>query len=300
MPLILPPAAPSPTTDLVFTWVDPAGSVHAISGNASGVNVELGERGLGLPEFSLLEEKLPFAAGTLARQGIIAARTITLPLFLSAATPLDLQTLIDDMYTWFATADETSHTPGYLRIQRRDGTTRQIACYYVGGLEGDLEPTNAGDTWQSVAITLRAPDPWATDTFDSTDSYDSSDFGVPKSIINAGQLDAYPVWTLVGPMTNIDLVSATQNKSLTLTADGGLTLLLGDTVVIDTRQSPPRETLQIYNLDTGVSHYAKLTVNSEFWLFVSGSNIFTLNISGATVDSRVDVRWLQRYRGVMR
>lgn len=300
---ILVPAASTPGT-LVYEWVDPTGVVRALSGNAS-VNVEVGERGLGLPGLELVDEKLPNSAGSALRHANTQPRDVELPLLLEASSSSALEQLLDSVYDWFATADETTRTPGYLRVTRTDGTQRQVACYYTGdGLVGDLSSERAGATWQSVVINLRAPDPTTTDIEETVEVYGSADVGSELSVINPGTMDAYPVWTITGPASAITVRNTTTGKAFALTASGGLTLTAGDQVIVDTRPSGQRTTLQVVDQD-GNGLFSKLepTVDgnsASLWRLVTGQNRFTIDMDDATGDTEIQLSYLPRYRGLLR
>lgn len=299
MPLIAT-ATSSPSGSIDFDWVDPFGVSHSLLNNAS-VNVEVGERGLGLPPVTLMEEKLPSASGTVVRHAQIGSREIELPLVIEASSGANLQVQMDAIYDWFATADERNRSPGYLQVTRRDGTTRQIACYYVGGLEGDLSDQEAGETWQTVVLQLKAADPYPTDLAETEVAYTNSILGVTQAIINTGGLDANPVITVSGPASAITITSLTTGKKIELTANGGLALLAGDTLTIDTRPASQRTGPAVTD-DEGTNFFSRLSADSSLDSFVllPGSNQFVITASGTTGGTAFGLSWLPRYRGVLR
>ena len=292
--IVLPNLAPSGT--LAYQWLDPSNTLRNLYG--SSVNVEVGERGLGVPTPDLAEDKLPFGSGTIVRHVAIASREIELPLLFEAASAAVLEALLDNVHGWFATADETTKTPGYLRVTRQDGTQRQVACYYAGGLEGDLSSERAGDRWQSAVVLLKAADPWATDIADSTASWDQTDIGDSVAIMNAGQLDAYPIWTITGPAAGISILNETTQKSFALTADGGLTLTGGQVLAIDTRRADQLTDLPV--LVGGTSQFSKLTAASSLFTLLGGQNNFVISASGTSGATAFELAYRQRYRALLR
>ena len=301
-PFLIPAEAAAGT--LVYEWIDPTGVARALSGlGTDPVNVEVGERGLGLPGLELAEDKLPVNAGTVVRHANMQPRDIELPLLVQAATSSALEQLMDDLYDWFATADETSRTPGYLRVTRTDGTQRQAAFYYTGGLEGDLSQDRAGATWRSVVVNLHAPDPMTTDIEDTVEVYGSSDVGLDLSVMNGGKVDAFPIWTIVGPASAITIRNTSTGKGFALTADGGLTLAAGDQVAIDTRPSSERTSQQVLGGDAN-SQFSKLAAtvdgsSAELWALQPGQNHFTITMAGATGDTEIQLSYRQRYRALL-
>jgi hypothetical protein len=292
MLLVLVPSSP-PSGTLVYEWVDPQGVVRALSEDDT-VRVLHGERGLGHPDVGLSEDKLPFAPGTVLRHGMTEARRIELPIYFSAATPAALEALMDSVYGWFATATEVSRTPGYFRVTRRDDTQRQIACYYEGGLSGDLSFGHAGLAWQTATVRLKAPDPWATDIEPTTGSWDSTEWA-SFAVMNTGQIDAYPIWTITGPGAGIAIGNNTTGKAIGFAGS----IAAGKTLTIDTRPSNQRTTVSVYDSDD-VNRYADLIAISELWTLQAGSNSLAVSMSGATGATLVELSFLPRYRGLTR
>lgn len=295
-PIVIPAIAPSGT--LVYEWVDPNGVVRALSGNPS-VNILTGERGLGAPGVDLSDDKLPFASGTLIRHAAIGARDIELPvLFGPVASASVLESLMDSVYSWFATADEQSRTPGFLRVTRHDGSQRQVACYYVGGLEGDMTSARSGDVWQRAEIRLRAADPWAADLSDT--EYTWAAAALPNvTVMNSGQVDAYPIWRFHGPFGSIAATNTTTGRTWNLV----VALTLDRELIVDTRPANQRDDLTTYVTDLHTNLYPYFTSTSDLWPLVPGSNSLTITLSGTPAtgaETLVILDYLQRYRGLLR
>lgn len=161
-------------------------------------------------------------------------RTILWPVRMRSATHLGL------LAVWRNVVDRITQTkilgPGRLRIERPDGTAREILCHYSSGLEGD--PDNG--TWLEVTavINLLCPDPYWRDTrtiaVEFRDEPDP-DFLAPYpsvasgrtlgavELYNMGHRAVWPTWTIRGPMTGLTASNDTRGESFTLTyplADG--------------------------------------------------------------------------------
>lgn len=296
MPYIVTPSLAAGT--LQYSWLDPLGVLRNLSDDAN-VNVMVGERGLGLPPVDLVDEKGPFFSGTVLRHASIGARVIELPIHITASSGALLETLMDEMYSWFATADEARRTPGYLRVSRQDETERQIACYYSGGFEGALGQDEAGVYWQDVVLQLYAPNPWATDVNDTEYSYDQDDVGDSLIVLNSGQLDAYPVWTINGPASAITITNHTTGKLFALTANSGLTLTSTSVLTIDTRPTTLRTAPSVRDA-AGINYFDRLTATSKLWHLLRGTNTIEVEASGVTADTQFALAFLPRYRGLLR
>ncbi|MCC7372537.1 MAG: phage tail family protein [Chloroflexi bacterium] len=292
MPIVLPPLATA--GPIVFEWIDPGNVTRNLSG-ASGVKVRLGTRGMGLPRVSLVEDKLPHDPGSFLRYAGITPRVIELPLLIRAESATALESLMDSVFAWFATADEQTQTPGYLRVTLTGGTQRQIACYYAGGLEGASAQAQAGNYWLTATVELRAVDPWPTDITDTSQTWTTA--SLPSvTIINPGQLDAFPVWTITGPVASGQIVAnSTTGKSWTLNvaiAEPGLAS------IIDTRPSNQRPGLVARRAD-GLTLFPFVAADSEFWHLQPGANNLTITLTGTGSNTRVAVSYRARYRSLL-
>lgn len=302
MPIIVPSASASGV--LAWTWIDAGGTERDLTRATSpNLFVSRGARGLGSPPVELVTEKLPFAAGGLVRYTKTRPLEIDLPLYVGSDTFAGLIGAMDDLRDWFDTGSESSRTPGYLQITRPDDSVRQIACYYAGGLEGDL--SEGGPTWAPVVVSLLAPDPYWTDPDDTEVVYDNTDLafveGAPPEqvLINPGQFDAYPVWTITGPASSIGINNATTGRGISLTANGGVTLGVGDSLTIDTRPASQRTALPVLDGDA-TSQFSKLTANSALWWLTPGENRFFIGVESIDTTTSVTLAYRPRYRGALR
>lgn len=298
MPIVIPNTIPSGT--LVYQWIDPQGVTRNISGSGT-VNVLAGEQGLGMPGVDLAEDKLPYAPGSYVRHAAIGPRDIALPvLFGPVVSPAALDALMDSVYGWFATADEQSQTPGFLRVTRPDGTQRQIACYYVGGLDGDLTSSRSGDVWQRSEIILRAADPWATDIADTEYAWGEDDLP-DVAAMNLGQLDAFPVIEVVGPFGSVTAENTTTGRSWELLVG----LLSGRTLIVDARPAYQRPGLAAYTTDTFTNLFQYFDPASDLWTLAEGANALSFTFTGTgdqapTSETAINMTFRQRYRGLRR
>lgn len=294
--IILPSAAPPGT--LRFDWIDPGGTTHDLTHATSpALFVSRGASGLGDVDVDLALEKIPNFSGSFVRHASVPPREIELPITVIEDSLGDLVSVADTLRSWFATASEASRTPGYLKITRPDGSVRKIAAYRTGGISGDL--SEGAPNALLYVISLLCPDPYPTADADTVLTYGQADLGVTKSLLNPGQLDAYPIWRVTGPGSAITISDVTHNKSFALTAGGGLTLASGQTVTIDTRPTSLRTDLPVLDGD-GVSQFSKLAATSNLWHFPPGTTQFTIAITGASASTAIELRYLARYRGLLR
>lgn len=299
MVFYVPPASALPSGTLAWALVDPDGIEHDLSQTTSpNLYVSRGTSGLGSPPVELVREKLPTLPGVVARYATTGALELDVPVSVHGSTPADLFGRVELLRRWLDTGGEQQLTPAYFRVRRpQDDAWRQIAVLYQGGLEGNMEP--GSPTWAPYVVSLLAPDPYWTDLVDTEIVYDSGDFGISQAIINDGDFDAYPVWTITGPASAITITNQTTGEAFSLTDNGGLSIAAASQLVIDTRPSNLRPGGQVtHDGDTAI--FDRLTPTSSLWHFTPGQNNFTLAASGATGSTAVHLAWLPRYRGVLR
>jgi hypothetical protein len=103
---------------------------------------------------------------------------------------------------------------------------------------------------------------------------------------NTGEVETWPVWTLIGPGTSFTLTNDTTGQTMKIVA----ALLAGESFVIDTR--PGRKTV---TKNDGTNLYPFLTTDSSLWTLAPGLNTVTATLEGATVDSIIDLTYRRRY-----
>jgi Phage tail protein len=294
----LAPLAPA------YQWIDAAGAVHTLSDPGS-VGVLLGAKGLLMPGIALIEVETPFLDGSRITGVRMPARDIELPVLLEAADVMVLRTQLRAMAGWL----DPHRGDGTLRVTAPDGSQRDLTCRYAGGLESATDDVaQAGPNWWVVALTLRAADPYFYATVPTTNVFTTA-APVPffpffplrlseSSVIssarpnNAGDVEAWPVWTVTGPATSLTLGNTTTGDSLSLT----LTLGVGDRVVIDTR---PGKKSVVLTTAAGVTSNALggLTPTSSLWPLAIGFNDLSIAMGGSTTQSQVRLDFVSRFLG---
>lgn len=189
--------------------------------------------------------------------------------------------------------------PGTLRVSRPDGTARQIQCWCEDGW--GLEK---GQGWLSATpvLTLFAPDGYWTDVTPITVSRASAtgvDFlsGFPAvsssqvlgatTIVNPGDVRAWPSWVITGPATAITATNTTTNETFTLTT----TLTAGQQATIDTLKAQVRG-------PTGTNLVGSLNWPTAYlWSLLAGSNSITFTVAGSGTGTRIDLTFYPRYEG---
>jgi hypothetical protein len=230
------------------TWTAPDGTVWDLTGGglnvASGVLTLPGVSGIGAVPRAVTRRPLA-TGGTVGRWSHADERLVAWPVEVYATDdPATYIALWRSFVTAFTQTSPPAGTPvtGTLRITRADATWRELDCTYLSGLE-QADAEGEGYTSSTAVLSLLAGDPWwygdtvigVSFSFTSARSYLAPYETVsPTTTTGAqiitviGDVDASPVWTLVGPATT----------SYTVTLPGGsftfaAALTLGQSVTVD-------------------------------------------------------------------
>lgn len=297
-------------------WIASNGTAISLNSLASGVVFTDPPEGLMMPPALITAAPVFNRPGQVLEQITFGERTVTVHLAVLAES-------LDDfigLYSYFASLCNPRLGIGQLRVTRDDGTSRVLDCVYAGGLEGIVPigedkslPDNAKrDVWAEADVDFTAFDPYFQDATATESQYgtigtstwfpldlaagldlsSSAIFG-ETLVTNAGDDLAWPTWIIRGPATNPTLANVSTGSVMEFTSNDGLTLLEGETLVIDTLAG----TVTKLALD-GLSYNAWGTLSpaSDLWPIVGGTNLLHLLISSASSVSKVSVsyrlRWL--------
>lgn len=271
-----------------LTWVAPDGSSLPWP-----TQLLRGMAGRGLPPIEVVTRQVPQRAGAVRVAARHLERTISIPLLLDG----DVSTHRTLLRSWGRALNCVAGT-GTLRFDLVDGTQRQIAASFVGGLE------LAEDVgWMTLAdAQFLCHDPYFEDVSETSDQVaggtiastffpffplrlSSSEIAAELTVSNSGDVEAWPVITVRGPATNPSILNVTAGKTLALTGSIGA----GETVTLDSR--PGAKTVRRQD---GVNLYSSLTT-AQWSPLTVGSNRVRLEATGTTTDTLVSVRWRRRW-----
>lgn len=233
--------------------------------------------------------------GTRVRHIQPQARTITWPIRVRADTHVEL------VAGWRTIARAFTMTrrlgPGTLRVMRPDGDAREILAYYEAGIEG--EP-GQGHTYDTAVLSLYCEDPFWRAVAPVSALYSN---GAPVSYldpyltvspssvlgattaVNAGDVEAWPSWTIVGPASQVQATNSTTGEAFALSA----TLLAGETATISTDPPTvrgPAGQIWTKNLDWP---------GAVLWALQPGLNNVDLAVSGAAAGTQITLSYTPRY-----
>lgn len=280
------------------SFTDPRGVTTQMSDWERGWLLQPGAKGLDMPQYQFTTDESPGIDGYALRSVRAQGKEIILPLAFWAN---DSRDAYKERRRAFIKSLNPKRGVGTLTLTEPNGAVRTIGAYYANGLEGDESTDAAGERWCINAITFAVPSPYWIGAEQSM-SFKSGTGGTffpilpvtvgdsqvlgDVTIDNDGDDDAYPVWTIKGPATSINLTNNTTGATLVLTR----TIIATDTIVIDTRER--RQTALL----NGVTNlWPDLSSASDLWPLQEGINACNLTVSGSTSATSVTLSYQPRY-----
>jgi hypothetical protein len=284
---------------ITATWTDPTGVVWPLSdtGDDVGWFTPPGPAGWNATSYELVTDSLP-RGGEQVRFVRAKPGSLTWPIYVWGDSHLQYVQRLRQIKKAFTM---TLHRglPGTLTVARPDGTARTIRAYYSAGLEGQ-----SGEGWlfSTDAVTLFCPDGYWTDVSSITETRSyipGSDFLNPfptisdslalgeTSINNPGDVDAWPYWTVTGPMSALTGTNVTTGHEFVLTYG----LNAGEQLTIATDRPMVRG-------PAGQNLAAYLNWPAAYlWSLMPGDNDVIFNLSGGAAGSQIQLSFRPRYEG---
>ncbi len=283
------------------TWIDPTGVEWPLSDidESRGYFTTFGPSGWGAPAFEIVTDPIP-RGGVEVRYVRTEPAHIVWPLHIYGDTMLEFSQRYRALRNAFVM---TAHRqlPGTLRVALADGSARQIDCYYQEGWAGE-----AKENWlyANPVITLFAPDCYWRDSVAQTVKREhagslvnfftpfpqvstSQVFGA-TTIDNNGDVEAWPEWTITGPMSSLIATNSTAGQAFTLTT----ALTAGQQVTITTQQTTvrgPGDSNLVGSLNWP---------DAQLWPLLPGTNDIVFTVAGSASGTAIELSFFQRYVGI--
>lgn len=285
---------------ITATWTDPLGQEWRLSDTSEdlGYFTTNGIAGWGAAPVELVTDPLS-RGGEQVRFIRVQPRRLTWPLHIWGDNHMEFITRYRNLMRAF-TLTTHRRAPGYLTVRRPDGTGRFIACYYEDGFGGE-----GGENWLSAnpVLTLFCPDGYWSDIQPQTvprafgaapSSFYSPFMTIGSSqvlgsteITNIGDVDAWPSWTITGPMARVVASNNSTGDSFALT----YALTAGQQITITTNRPTVRGPGGS-NL-TGALDWP----NAVLWPLLPGSNDVDFQVDGAAAGTSIQLTYYPRYEG---
>jgi hypothetical protein len=293
---------PAPSVPLNITYIDPDGNNWGLS-DLSMTDGYICSSITGIEGLPVSLQLIPLLNGTsIPNVYIPQPGTITMAILLgwpAGGTESDYYNLLDSMMRAFINRRNELPAPGYLQIQRPDGSIRQIAVYAIAG----HNTPEIGIYNTIYTFTLQTPDPYWQELVQQVVTFNNNPtagilpllpvslggqlFG-QATIVNGGNALAYPVWTITGPgIPTIQNLTTGLSWSLTTAIPAGQVVQVGTTP----------GTQYVTNLTTGTNIWDQLALSSinQLWPLVGGENVVNVSASGSTTSTTIQVTWTNRW-----
>lgn len=194
---------------------------------------------------------------------------------------------------------------GRLRVIAPGGDSREIFCRVSRGLGlNEVLSEDAAFYAQRVTATFLAHDPYWYSVGDTAIVYTGdveaatffpffplrlsagAVFVDDNDVNNPGDLEAWPVWTISGPASNVVISNLTTEKSIVLNT----TITSGQSVTIDTR--PGAKT--VLN-DDGTSLFSLMSATSSLFSLAQGTNHIQVSMDSTSATSSIRLAFRARY-----
>lgn len=258
----------------------------------------------GLPAVAVSSRPSILAPGATITGVQHSSRDLVVPLMLNATTA----TIADDTLRAFARAIDPLRGDVTVIVTDADGDSREIEGTYRGGFES-IEYAWCRAETTGGRILLLCANPYWRNTIDDTEVFDPTFVGTDTTfdsgtvdfddawpfdgegdglfifpLDNLGDVNAWPVFTIVGPASITSATCLSTGESWEL-AD----LLDGETLIIDT---DPRQAQATVN---GLNAYGRLGANPSLWTLPPGAQNVALQLDGGDAGSSFEMRWRPQY-----
>jgi hypothetical protein len=266
----------------ILSWFDPASTQTLLDGSGAYMGI-VGRKGLiGVPE-TFVEQNIPLSPGTRLRQVKTPNTDVMAPVLVTGASESALITNVRTLRS----AMNPTRGDGILQYQAQDGTVRQLNCRLLSGFEGDESDGNRGPGFIVLPLVFHAFDPYWYDQNVTTATYVTF---TAKTVVNNGDVEMWPSWSIHGPTTNLTITNTTTGKSMVFT------LTLGATDVLTINTAPGVKTVLLNGV---TNEYSAMSATSALFSFPAlTTSTLNFTLSGTTGATQIVLMYRQRWIGV--
>lgn len=231
------------------------------------------------------EQRGPLQHGATDLGYRLGPRVLQLSLVFTATTDAQLDSYREQLMDGFKPSDASLR----LYYERDDGTTRTLDVHATGEIAIELTPELRPGHTHRAKLQLRAANPLWVDQV----VVQSTLAGASIAAVNDGDIPAYPVIKLAGPMGTITVTNSTTGDSFSL---GTIAIGSGDIYTIDLRNGRKR----VYDID-GFNRLGYVTNPADLAGFrlepgpIAAGGTNTITVAGTSATSNVTVEHYNQY-----
>jgi hypothetical protein len=305
MPIVIEPSLPIPPGEPGtppslrerWVWIRYDGAPIELTRFTNGFEVTKGMMGRGAPRPRIRRDIVPGQPGERTREITHGLRELTMPLTVLADSYDDLH----DKLAYLVSEMDPVGEDGVLRRIDRDGNESDLFCRVTSGLSVDGEG-QYGPRMHKALLIFQADDPYwygPTQTRPFSGSTGTPWFpwlpvGLGSSsvigdvtIINDGDVETWPVWTIIGPATDPEIINVTTGKTFTLEFPAPLDA--DEAVIIDTRPFAK----SVRYMPSG-ANWRQYLVQRSLWPLIKGVNELSLSLGSTTSASYISIAYRNR------
>ena len=268
-------------------WIDADGGCICLSDDEP-YRVRMGIDGRFMPPFGYTSETIYGVQGTVRRGTQLKERSTSYPLLVYGEDPDEVRKNLRNLLY----ATNPLRGKGNLKVATNDDRTFFLNCY----LDAISLPENAdtagwsnGKAFQLLAATFISHDSLWWDPLENDVYIDGSDLSSSFTLYNAGDVEAWPIWSLAGAWSTALIYNETTGKQLYSTFGVPSTLVM----YIDTRPL-----IRTVNTEHTTNRMSSLSVDSTLFSLAPGVNQIGATFTGTSATTSLRVRWVNRYLGV--
>jgi len=211
-------------------WIRPDGGTIDLT-NGVSYTIRQGVDGRYMPPFEYISDAIYTYPGEVLRTIKTKPREVTLPLLVMGTS----ETVLRDNLRTLTDAFNPALGEGKLKVVTSDGLTFILNCHFASGMSLEESYDTGSCTFRIFVATFIAHSPywWGPTEEEWTWTHDDADLANPQTVINTGDLEAWPVWTIIGPASSVTITHIGTGKYMTMTPTTALTA--ADSITIDTR-----------------------------------------------------------------
>ena len=276
-----------------FSLIGANSDVIALDGS-DGFTLSSGLTGTGIPTTNVRID--PSASdGGIWRNTRKGVRQLDLPVFVTGTTNADVESKLRRLSR--VLQDSAGATT--LRADYASGERWSIMGHYTGGAETQFGG-EAGELWARWVLSMQCPEPFWTR--DSSESYylgtgvtgrslipnlaelriSSSQAIGEMNIENSGDVGAYPIWQVRGP---VDSFTMTSQLGESFSYVG--TFSTATTITVNTKTGTVTD-------ETGANRYSSLAPSPRLFKIPAGNSQLTVTATGADSDTLISMFYQPR------